>query len=87
MRFLPPGTWQYATIYSEMRVNGQDDVDDVDNDEDEDGDSVMRDESCVTNFISYRRLFLLLDEASLTFNADPELGNNFRLSVLWLPPM
>jgi len=74
-------TWQYATIYSEMRVNGQDDDidDDDDNDEDEDGDSVMREESRVSNVISYRRLFLLLDEASLTFNADPELGIAYLL--------
>ena len=67
-----------------MRVNGQDDVDDDDddNDEDEDGDSVMREESRVSNVISYRRLFLLLDEASLTFNADPELGK-FRAKLYY----
>jgi len=76
-------TWQYASIYSAMRacargkaINniGGDDDDDGNDDHDEDGDAVMRDQCKDSQVISYRRLYLLLDEASLTFNADPELG-------------
>ena len=47
---------------------------DCDNDHDEDGDAIMSDPSNDIKVISYRRLYLLLDEASLTFNADPERG-------------
>jgi len=70
------------------RHNSSDDVDDDEDDDhgsydhDKDGDVIMRDlgeeeeeeEVDVSRTISYRRLFLLLDEASLTFNADPDRG-------------
>ena len=45
-----------------------------DDDDEDDDERVLR-------TISYRRLYLLLDEASLTFNADPERGTYFILDL------
>ena len=78
---LTKGTWQYASIYSVMRANARcqardEENEDCDNDHDEDGDAIMSDPCNDTEVISYRRLYLLLDEASLTFNADPERGKH-----------
>lgn len=77
-------TWQYASIYSVMRANARcqardEENEDCDNDHDEDGDAIMSDPCNDTEVISYRRLYLLLDEASLTFNADPERGIEYLL--------
>ena len=63
------------------------DEDDCSVDHDQDGDVIMRDDDDeddderVLRTISYRRLYLLLDEASLTFNADPERGTDFILDL------
>lgn len=87
-------TWQYASIYAAMRRRRRfnsnnydddeyDDDDEDGNDHDKDGDVIMRDEDEdkeVWRTISYRRLYLLLDEASLTFNADPERGIEYLVA-------
>jgi len=86
-------TWQYTSIYAAMRrrhFNDDDDdgcdEDDCSVDHDQDGDVIMRDDDDeddderVSKTISYRRLYLLLDEASLTFNADPERGIEYLVN-------
>jgi len=85
-------TWQYTSIYAAMRrrhFNDDDDgcdKDDCSVDHDQDGDVIMRDDDDeddderVLRTISYRRLYLLLDEASLTFNADPERGIEYLVN-------
>jgi len=82
-------TWQYASIYSSIRASVRGDAitnsvgdfdvnhDGDDDDDDDDGDVVMSEPTEEPKVISYRRLYLLLDEASLTFNADPELGMEY----------